>query len=91
MDSSNIRAALTLVGLALAGNHAMADEIIVVASAKTVSEQVAAAAPAASQSKLAREATLAAAKQAVDAVLSETKKDLDIHFVGTTSVKRGGD
>ena len=91
MDSNNIRAVLTLVGLALAGNTAIADELIVVASAKTDYTTTVPAKPPTEQTALAREATLAAAKQAVDAVLNDNKKDLEIRFIGTTSDKRGGD
>lgn len=91
MDSNRTRAALTLVGLAMTAMNATADELIVVASAKPSVESSTPNDAPRPDSALAREATLEAAKQAVDAVLSDTKKDLDFRFIATTSDKAAGD
>lgn len=91
MDSKQYLAALTLVGLAMTTLNATADEMIVIASAKSAVESSTANDAPRPDSELAREATLEAAKQAVDAVLSNTKKDLDFHFLGTTSDTAAGD
>lgn len=90
MESNHYLAALTVVGLAMVGSYALADEMIVVASAKVATTQTEAPQAEASRSDIGREATLAATEQAVAAVLKATKKDLDIRFFGTTSAKATG-
>jgi hypothetical protein len=76
---------LALAGL-LAFNSSFADEVVLKVATKpavvdtdTVNRE------------LAREANTAAAKQAVAAVIEETRLDLDIRLIGPTSVKIAGD
>lgn len=79
-----------LTGLALASmlaiNVSFADEIVVTEAldAATMSTDDV-------NRDLARVANTAAAEKAVEAVLADTKLDLDIRLIGPTSVKVAGD
>lgn len=79
-----------IAGLALAGmlavNVSFADEIVV-----TESREAATMSAEAVNREIAREANTAAAEKAVEAVLADTKLDLDIRLIGPTSVKIAGD
>jgi len=77
--------ALTLAGL-LAINVSFADDVAQSAATQTVqteSDQT--------SRELAKEANETAARQAVEAVLTEVKLDLDIRLIGPTSVTIAAD
>jgi len=77
--------ALTLTGL-LAINVSFADDVAQSAATQTVqteSDQT--------SRELAKEANETAARQAVEAVLTEVKLDLDIRLIGPTSVTIAAD
>ena len=76
---------LALAGL-LAFNLSFADEVAPEETAKATVVDTDTV-----NRELAREANMAAAEQAVAAVLEETRLDLDIRLIGPTSVKIAGD
>ena len=77
-------AALVLACL-LAAHTGVADEIVVTESAN-------AANPAEGMNReLLKQANAAAAKKAIEAVLADTKLDLDIRLIGPTSIKIAAD
>jgi hypothetical protein len=76
---------LALTGL-LAVNTGFADE-----AADKKAAQSAAVNSAETHRELAREANKAAAEQAANALIEETRLDLDIRLIGPTSVKIAGD
>jgi len=82
---SRITAALALL-VTLALNPAAADEKPADGAAKTAQAET-----AASNRELAREANEQAAAKAIEAVLADTRLDLDIRLIGPTSIKIASD
>jgi len=78
-------AALALAGM-LAINASFADEVVV-----TDAQEAATISIDDVNRDLAKEANTAAAEKAVEAVLADTKLELDIRLIGPTSVKIAGD
>jgi hypothetical protein len=83
--TSRITAALALL-VTLALNPAAADENPADDAAKAAQTET-----AANNRALAREANEQAAAKAIEAVLAETRLDLDIRLIGPTSIKIASD
>ena len=78
-------AALALAGM-LAINAAFADEVVVTETLEAATISVDDV-----NRDLAKKANTAAAEKAAEAVIADTKLDLDIRLVGPTSVRTAGD
>ena len=84
-NRQRLMAALALAGM-LAINASFADEVVV-----TDTQEAATISIDDVNRDLAKEANTAAAEKAAEAILADTKLDLDIRLIGPTSVKIAGD
>jgi septum formation inhibitor MinC len=84
-NRQRLMAAVALAGL-LAINAGFADEVVVAEALEATTIRIDDV-----NRDLAKEANTAAAEKAAQAVLADTKLDLDIRLIGPTSVKIAGD
>lgn len=84
-----------IAGLALAGllgvTVSIADEIVVTERVEAAAKELANVSPVKIDRGVVKEANANAIKGAVEAVLADSKLDLDIRLIGPTSVKVAGD